>query len=103
MKGAHADADALQSVAHQSAQRRQVPTRDQLVTQARHLRLNGLAEGAGISVLVFLILRQVMPTAAGLAGGLALSSFGFMSGTAGFAMHQGRVTAWPARASWRRR
>jgi type IV secretion system protein VirB6 len=49
-----------------------------------------------ISVLVFLILRQVMPTAAGLAGGLALSSFGFMSGTAGFAMHQGRVTAWPA-------
>jgi len=52
-----------------------------------------------ISVLVFLILRQVMPIAAGLAGGLALSSFGFMSGTAGFAMHQGRVTAWPA-AKW---
>jgi type IV secretion system protein VirB6 len=34
-----------------------------------------------IAVLVFLILRQVMPIAAGLAGGLALSSFGLVSGT----------------------
>lgn len=32
-----------------------------------------------IAVLVFLILRQVMPIAAGLAGGLALSSFGMVS------------------------
>jgi type IV secretion system protein VirB6 len=31
------------------------------------------------AVLVFLILRQVMPIAAGLAGGLALSSFGLVS------------------------
>ena len=34
-----------------------------------------------IAVLVFLILRQVMPIAAGLAGGLALSSFGMLSRT----------------------
>jgi type IV secretion system protein VirB6 len=32
-----------------------------------------------VAVLVFLILRQVMPIAAGLAGGLALSSFGLVS------------------------
>jgi type IV secretion system protein VirB6 len=32
-----------------------------------------------MSVLVFLILRQVMPIASGLAGGLALNSFGFVS------------------------
>ncbi len=32
-----------------------------------------------IAVLVFLILRQVMPIAAGLAGGLALNSFGLVS------------------------
>jgi type IV secretion system protein VirB6 len=34
-----------------------------------------------IAVLVFLILRQVMPVAAGLAGGLALNSFGTLSRT----------------------
>ncbi len=34
-----------------------------------------------VAVLVFLILRQVMPIAAGLAGGLSLSSFGFVSGS----------------------
>src|SRR5271154_1884324 len=34
-----------------------------------------------IAVLVFLILRQVMPIAAGLAGGLALNSFGTLSRT----------------------
>jgi type IV secretion system protein VirB6 len=33
-----------------------------------------------IAVLVFLILRQVMPLAAGLAGGLALNSSGLLSG-----------------------
>jgi type IV secretion system protein VirB6 len=32
-----------------------------------------------ISVLVFLLMRQIMPIAAGLAGGLALSSFGVVS------------------------
>jgi type IV secretion system protein VirB6 len=36
-----------------------------------------------IATLVFLILRQVMPIAAGLAGGLALSSFGLVSRTIG--------------------
>jgi type IV secretion system protein VirB6 len=36
-----------------------------------------------VAVLVFLILRQVMPIAAGLAGGLALSSFGVVGGTLG--------------------
>ena len=34
-----------------------------------------------IAVLVFLILRQVMPIAAALAGGLSLSSFGLLSRT----------------------
>jgi type IV secretion system protein VirB6 len=34
-----------------------------------------------MAVLVFLLLRQVMPIAAGLAGGLALSSFGTLSRT----------------------
>jgi type IV secretion system protein VirB6 len=33
-----------------------------------------------VSMLVFLILRQVMPIASGLAGGIALSSFGTISG-----------------------
>jgi type IV secretion system protein VirB6 len=32
-----------------------------------------------MSVLVFLLLRQVMPIAAGLGGGVALSSFGVVS------------------------
>jgi type IV secretion system protein VirB6 len=32
-----------------------------------------------IAVLVFLIMRQVMPIASGLAGGLSLSTFGFLS------------------------
>jgi type IV secretion system protein VirB6 len=32
-----------------------------------------------IAVLVFLVLRQIMPIAAGLAGGVSLNSFGFVS------------------------
>jgi type IV secretion system protein VirB6 len=32
-----------------------------------------------VSALVFLVLRQIMPIAAGLAGGISLSSFGFIS------------------------
>jgi type IV secretion system protein VirB6 len=36
-----------------------------------------------IAVLVFLVLRQVMPIAAGLAGGVSLSSFGLMSRSVG--------------------
>jgi type IV secretion system protein VirB6 len=34
-----------------------------------------------IAVLVFLVLRQVMPIAAGLAGGISLNSFGLLSGS----------------------
>ena len=57
-----------------------------------------------VAVLVFLILRQVMPIAAGLAGGVALSSFGLVSRTllAGACDHgQSRSAARPA--SLRRR
>jgi type IV secretion system protein VirB6 len=49
-----------------------------------------------IAVLVFLILRQVMPIASGLAGGLALSSFGFVSRTATTSMRTGGRAAWGA-------
>jgi type IV secretion system protein VirB6 len=45
-----------------------------------------------ISVLVFLILRQIMPIAAGLAGGLALNTMGAVSRTIG----------WGVRARWPR-
>ena len=79
-----------------------------------------------MAVLVFLLLRQIMPIAAGLAGGMALSSFGVVSGgvgcgagrggCAGAAVAGGRHRAWaaphapaqgyraaerPARQSWR--
>jgi hypothetical protein len=50
-----------------------------------------------IAVLVFLILRQVMPIAAGLAGGLALSSFGLLSRTINWSLHEGRMAAKKAR------
>jgi type IV secretion system protein VirB6 len=46
-----------------------------------------------IAVLVFLILRQVMPIAAGLAGGLALNSFGTMSRTINRGWQTGRTAA----------
>jgi len=39
-----------------------------------------------VAVLVFLVLRQVMPIAAGLAGGLALNTFGVLSRTVWMAM-----------------
>jgi type IV secretion system protein VirB6 len=42
-----------------------------------------------IAVLVFLILRQVMPIASGLAGGLALSTFGLVSRTTTMGMRIG--------------
>ena len=48
-----------------------------------------------IAVLVLLILRQIMPIAAGLAGGLALSSFGTVSGTIRWGMPN-RQQAWAA-------
>jgi type IV secretion system protein VirB6 len=43
-----------------------------------------------IAVLVFLLLRQVMPIAAGLAGGVALSSMGFVSRGVGMAVRSTR-------------
>ncbi|MGK6309756.1 type IV secretion system protein [Variovorax sp. DT-64] len=44
--------------------------------------------------LVLLIMRQVMPIAAGLASGIALSSFGFVSGLARWAMGGARRTSY---------
>ena len=44
-----------------------------------------------VAVLVFLVLRQVMPIAAGLAGGLALNSFGVLSRTVMMAMPRRRA------------
>jgi type IV secretion system protein VirB6 len=49
-----------------------------------------------VAVLVFLILRQVMPIAAGLAGGLALSSFGVVSGTLGAGVRGATGGGWVA-------
>jgi len=46
-----------------------------------------------VSVLVFLLMRQIMPIAAGLAGGLALSSFGLFSRTIGGAIASGKEIA----------
>ena len=48
-----------------------------------------------IAVLVLLILRQIMPIAAGLAGGLALSSLGTISGAFRWGMPT-RQEAWAA-------
>ena len=50
-----------------------------------------------IAVLVLLILRQIMPIAAGLAGGLALNSFGIVSGGLRWGMAN-RGALWPAAA-----
>jgi type IV secretion system protein VirB6 len=44
--------------------------------------------------LVLLIMRQVMPIAAGLASGVALSSFGFVSGLARWAMGGAKRTSY---------
>lgn len=41
-----------------------------------------------VAVLVFLLMRQVMPIAAGLASGVALSTFGSMSRLATWSMHR---------------
>lgn len=46
-----------------------------------------------MSVLVFLLMRQVMPVAAALAGGMALSSFGLVSGAVGWGLRQGASAA----------
>jgi len=68
-----------------------------------------LARGAGIvtvdalnmvlvAALVFLILRQVMPIASGLAGGLSLSSLSFVSRTLASAYRTGGAVLTPAAA-----
>jgi type IV secretion system protein VirB6 len=49
-----------------------------------------------ISVLVFLILRQVMPIASALAGGLALNSFGLVSRAVSTGLRKGGAIATPA-------
>jgi type IV secretion system protein VirB6 len=50
-----------------------------------------------VAALVFLVLRQVMPIAGGLAGGVSLSSFGILSRslsrTPGFGLRAGRASA----------
>jgi hypothetical protein len=61
----------VQSYAAQTAAR----GTDIVVVDALHMLL--------VSVLVLLILRQVMPIAAGLAGGVSLNSFGLMSRSIG--------------------
>jgi type IV secretion system protein VirB6 len=47
-----------------------------------------------ITVLVFLILRQIMPIAAGLAGGIALSTMGMMTRTLGWSTPKSIVWGW---------
>jgi type IV secretion system protein VirB6 len=42
-----------------------------------------------VAVLVFLLMRQVMPIAAALAGGIALSSYGTVSGLVSWGMRRG--------------
>jgi len=54
-----------------------------------------------VAALVFLILRQVMPIASGLAGGLSLSSFGLVGGTVASGARLGgaaTVAMWTNRA-----
>ena len=46
-----------------------------------------------VAVLVFLLLRQIMPIASGLAGGIALSSFGTLSRFVGWGMRRGLAGA----------
>ena len=46
-----------------------------------------------MSVLVFLLMRQVMPIAAALAGGIALSSFGLIGGAVGWGLRRGTDAA----------
>jgi len=55
-----------------------------------------------ISVLVFLILRQVMPIASGLSGGLALSTFALVSRSARFGIGRAQPPWCRARHTSRR-
>ena len=52
-----------------------------------------------VAVLVFLVLRQVMPIAAGLAGGVSLNTYGVASRSAGMAAGHARQLAAPALAA----
>jgi type IV secretion system protein VirB6 len=45
------------------------------------IKVTDAADMLLISVIVFLVMRQVMPIAAGLASGIALSTYGLVSGT----------------------
>ncbi len=47
-----------------------------------------------VAMLVFLILRQIMPIAAGLAGGIALSTMGAISRTLGWSTPKSIVWGW---------
>jgi len=49
-----------------------------------------------VSALVFLLMRQIMPIAAGLAGGLALSTFGLVSRGVAWGNRSGRAVLAPA-------
>jgi type IV secretion system protein VirB6 len=51
-----------------------------------------------IAALVFLVMRQVMPIAAGLAGGLALNSFGALSRPVGWTLRTGSALGRPVLA-----
>jgi hypothetical protein len=46
-----------------------------------------------VAALVFLVLRQVMPIAGGLAGGVSLSSFGLVSRSIGLGLRSARQPA----------
>jgi type IV secretion system protein VirB6 len=48
-----------------------------------------------VAVLVFLILRQIMPIAGALSGGMALASFGLVSRSIGWARQRGSAVASP--------
>jgi type IV secretion system protein VirB6 len=48
-----------------------------------------------VAVLVFLILRQIMPIASAISGGMALASFGLVSRSIGWAQRQGGAVALP--------
>jgi type IV secretion system protein VirB6 len=51
-----------------------------------------------VAMVVFLLMRQVMPIAAGLAGGLAPSTFGAVSRTIGWGLGRGRSAIYGAGA-----
>jgi type IV secretion system protein VirB6 len=72
-----------------------------MLTIVKAFAANAAAQGSAItiaesvrlcvsSVLVFLVMRQVMPIAAGLASGIALSSFGAVSGMLRWGLNTGK-------------